>query len=163
MVAGSGPVGTFAHKNPTGPAYFAPQTSTRRRILRTSALRRSEKFGPRNSHLAYENSPFGGCTARDEACRLPSLHVIGGGSSVKSWSFCIFLQRRISALSLREHHPMCLPLFVTLFFELAHVQVTPACHPILGLLDGQRRYQSQARFRVREDPHHPRATPYLLV
>jgi hypothetical protein len=26
MVVGSGPVGLLGHKNPTGPAYFAPQT-----------------------------------------------------------------------------------------------------------------------------------------
>src|SRR5918994_687889 len=28
MVVGSGPVGLLTHRNPTGPAYFAPQTST---------------------------------------------------------------------------------------------------------------------------------------
>ena len=27
MVVGSGPVGLLGHKNPTGPAYFAPQTT----------------------------------------------------------------------------------------------------------------------------------------
>ena len=30
-------------------------------ILRTSALRGSEKFADRNSHMAYKDSPFGGC------------------------------------------------------------------------------------------------------
>jgi hypothetical protein len=32
-----------------------------RRILRPSPLRRSRKFTPRNSYLAYKDSPFGGC------------------------------------------------------------------------------------------------------
>lgn len=47
--------------------------------------------------------------------------------------------------------------------QLLHVQVASARHPFLGLLDGQRSHQPQARLRIREDPYQPRPTLYLLV
>src|SRR5215217_1504069 len=47
--------------------------------------------------------------------------------------------------------------------QLLHIQVAPACQPLLRLLDRQRRNQPQARLPVWEDPHHPRPALYLLV
>ncbi len=45
----------------------------------------------------------------------------------------------------------------------AHVEIASAAHPLLRLLDAQRRHQPQTGLRVREDPHHPRAPLDLLV
>jgi zinc ribbon protein len=41
---------------------------------------RSAKFVPRNSHLAYKDSPFGGCAAPHKAATLPSLRNGAGVS-----------------------------------------------------------------------------------
>ena len=58
------------------------------------------------------------------------------------------------------YFPLSLP---PVLFELPHIQVAPACNPLLRLLNSQGRHQPQARLAVREDPDHPTAALYLLV
>jgi hypothetical protein len=62
---------------------------------------------------------------------------------VKSRSFCNFLQASfLPPLPLHEQHSLRFPLFhAAMLFELSHVQVAPARHPLLALLDGQSRHQ----------------------
>src|SRR5215210_5665567 len=67
-------------------------------------------------------------------------------------------------LPLHEYHLLRLAILQTpMLAQLLHVQVASAGQPLLALLNRQRRHQPQARLLVREDPHHPRSTLYLLV
>jgi hypothetical protein len=78
--------------------------------------------------------------------------------------FLYFPPSSIPSLRLHEHYLLRFPLFVRSFFEFAHIQVTPARTPFLGLLDAQRRNQPQACLLVGEDPNHPRTPlPGFLV